>query len=344
MSYAAGRAPYLKVGCYTVVMLMILGGLIVVFGDFRSGTTESYSAVFADASGLKKGQKVRVAGVEVGKVSDVELQSDASVLVDFTVASTRPLDTATRAQVRYENLTGDRYLDISKGADTQQVSALAPGGVIPEASTSPALDIDSLVGGFKPLFRSVTGDELNKLTAALIGTLQGQGGEVRTLLDTVGSSTSMLAEQDSVIGELIDNLNTVLTVADKRRNELSQSVGDLQAIVSQFANQADPMDQIIDHLEGATLAGGGLLANIRPDIRESVIHLDTTTANLVNGQEMLDSTLSKLPEAYRRLGRMGGSGAAFQMYACQGILRLTGTDGKNVDIPLLDQTTGRCAK
>ena len=344
MSYAAGRAPYLKVGCYTVVMLMILGGLIVVFGDFRSGTTESYSAVFADASGLKKGQKVRVAGVEVGKVSDVELQSDASVRVDFTVASTRPLDTATRAQVRYENLTGDRYLDIGKGADTQQVSTLAPGGVIPEASTSPALDIDSLVGGFKPLFRSVTGDELNKLTAALIGTLQGQGGEVRTLLDTVGSSTSMLAEQDSVIGELVDNLNTVLTVADKRRDELSQSVGDLQAIVSQFANQADPMDQIIDHLEGATLAGGGLLGNIRPDIRESVILLDTTTANLVDGQEMLDSTLSKLPEAYRRLGRMGGSGAAFQMYACQAILRLTGTDGKDIDIPLLDQTTGRCAK
>ena len=340
----AFRATVIKLGAFATVMVIVFVGLVAVFSNYRPGSSSDYTAVFTSASEMKSGSKVKIAGVQVGTVHKVGLTRDNDAEVSFSVDEKYRLPRSVRALIRYENLTGDRYLDIGKGADTQQVSTLAPGGVIPEASTSPALDIDSLVGGFKPLFRSVTGDELNKLTAALIGTLQGQGGEVRTLLDTVGSSTSMLAEQDSVIGELVDNLNTVLTVADKRRDELSQSIGDLQAIVSQFANQADPMDQIIDHLEGATLAGGGLLGNIRPDIRESVIHLDTTTANLVDGQEMLDSTLSKLPEAYRRLGRMGGSGAAFQMYACQAILRLTGTDGKDIDIPLLDQTTGRCAK
>ncbi|MFE0748137.1 MCE family protein [Gordonia sp. NPDC058843] len=338
-----GRATMIKVTCYTAVMLLILSALIVVFGNFRSGSTHEYEAVFSDASGLKQGQNVRVAGVPVGKVESVELDANAEVRVAFTVSQERPLDTGNRALVRYENLTGDRYLEITRG-DPKPGRALGPGGVIPLARTAPALDIDSLVGGFKPLFQSVRGDDLNRLMNALIGVLQGQGENINTLLASTGSTTTMLADQDAVIGELISSLNVVLATAHARRHQVSDSVEHLQLLVDQFANRGDPMDEIVTRLERATLAAGGLLGAVRSDVRATVVQLDRTAGQLVAGRAMLDSTLAALPDAYRRLARMGAYGAGFQLYACQGVLRLTGTDGKNLDIPLLDQTDGRCAK
>lgn len=340
------HSTLLKVGVYTAVMLTILGGLIIVFGNFRSDSANTYRAVFTDASGLRAGQNVRIAGVLVGKVSAVDLQPDSRVVVTFSVTRARSLDSSTHAQVKYENLTGDRYLEIAQGQmpPGSTTGPLSDGGTIPAARTAPALDIDALVGGLKPVFRTVRAEDLNKLTGALVGIMQGQGENIQTLLDTTASTTGMLADQDAVIGEVVDNLNVVLNVAADRRQQVSDSVSQLQLLVTQFAHQQDPMDQITERLSAATLAAGGLLDHVRPDAFATVVQLDRTAGQLVAGQDMLDRTLAALPEAYRRLGRMGAYGAGFQLYACQGILRLTGTDGKNLDIPLLDQTEGRCSK
>ena len=57
--------------------------LFFTFGQYRTGSTNGYSAVFTDASRLESGDSVRVAGIRVGTVTDVALQSDRKVLVEF---------------------------------------------------------------------------------------------------------------------------------------------------------------------------------------------------------------------------------------------------------------------
>lgn len=345
MSRAGGRrdlAVPIKVGAYTATMLLILTALIVVFGDFRSTETTRYTAIFADSSGLTAGQNVRAAGVRVGKVESVALRSDATVGVEFTVDATRPLDTRTEVAIKYENLTGDRYLALSPGA-VGPARPLAGGAVIPVQRTTPALDINSLVAGFKPLFRSVGADDINNLTTSLVAALQGQGPTTASLLQHLSSLTSTLAEQDSVIGDVVDNFNTVLGTVDDNRGKVSAAVVDLEQLIGQFAARPDPLGAVIDRLTQATTSTNNLLANVRPDLAATVRQLDRLAGNLDADKDELRKVISSLPDAYKRLARMGSYGSVFQLYACGATLRLTDPNGDNIDIPLLDQTVGRCA-
>ena len=106
----------IKLGIFWLVLLVFTVTIIVVFGQLRFDRTTGYSAVFTNASGLRAGQFVRAAGVEVGKVAKVTLiDGDKRVLVDFTVDRSLPLDQATTASIRYLNLIGDRYLELKRG-------------------------------------------------------------------------------------------------------------------------------------------------------------------------------------------------------------------------------------
>src|SRR4029079_461651 len=131
-----------------------------------------YSAVFADASRLKTGQSVRVAGMRVGTVNSVRLQRDKTVLVTFDADPSVRLTTGTRAAVRYLNLVGDRYLELIDGpGDT----VLPPGSQIPKDRTQSALDLDLLLGGLKPVIRGLNPQDVNTLSASRIQVFQGQG-------------------------------------------------------------------------------------------------------------------------------------------------------------------------
>jgi phospholipid/cholesterol/gamma-HCH transport system substrate-binding protein len=104
-----------NVSIFTVSMLLVAAVLVVVFGEFRFASDSSYHATFTDASRLKAGQDVRISGVPVGTVNKIKLNPDNTVDVAFDVNKRYQLYTSTRAVVRYENLVGDRYLEITSG-------------------------------------------------------------------------------------------------------------------------------------------------------------------------------------------------------------------------------------
>ena len=164
----------LRVAIFTAVCLVFTFSLIAVFGQLRFEDRAGYQAVFTNISGLKSGNFVRIAGVEVGKVGDLTLHRDGTVTVGFAVDKGVRLTEGTKAVVRYENLIGDRYLALEEGPGSPR--RLAPGATIPLARTSPALDIDALIGGFRPLFRALDPDQVNALSGQLLRIFQGQGG------------------------------------------------------------------------------------------------------------------------------------------------------------------------
>ena len=146
-----GRA-LTRVILFTAMCFVFMFVLVTVFGQFRFDASSTYSAVFSNVSGLKGGNFVRIAGVEVGKVRNMTLHKDGTVTVEFAIDRNLSLTQGTKAAVRYENLIGDRYLSLEEGAGS--VHKLQPGQTIPLERTSPALDIDALLGGFRPLFRT----------------------------------------------------------------------------------------------------------------------------------------------------------------------------------------------
>jgi phospholipid/cholesterol/gamma-HCH transport system substrate-binding protein len=333
----------IKLGAFSLVLLLFTAIIVVVFGQMRFDRTTGYSAIFSNASGLRAGQFVRASGVEVGKVKKVELINGGSqAKVDFNVDRSLPLFDGTTASIRYLNLIGDRYLELKRGDSDKR---LASGGTIPIERTEPALDLDALIGGFRPVFRALDPEKVNGIAQSIITIFQGQGGTINDILDQTASLTSALADRDQAIGEVIRNLNTVLDTTVKHQQQFDQTIKDFETLITGLKNRADPIATSVAGISDAAGTVGDLLADNRPLLQSTVSYLETIQQPLVEQNAGLNDLLTRLPTAFKIIGRAGGIyGDFFNFYACDISIRLNGLQpgGPVRTVKLFTQQSGRC--
>ncbi len=335
------RGTAIRVAVYTIVSLAFAFALVAVFGQFRFDSRTPFQAVFTNISGLKSGNFVRIAGVEVGKVTALHLHRDGTVTVNFSIDRSLPLTEGTRAAIRYENLIGDRYLSLEDGPGS--VRRLAPGETIPLTRTSPALDLDTLIGGFRPLFRALQPDQLNELTGALLRVFQGQGGTVASVLAQSSTLTAVLADSGELIGELIKNLDTVLQTFATRNGEFSETIDKLSEFVQGLNARKADITNGVARISAGAAAVTDLLTAARAPLKETVAQTDRTARQVMADREYVDNLLKTLPDAYQVLARQGLYGDYFMFYMCEAVLKLNGKGGQPVYVRLVEQVTGRCA-
>ncbi|OBJ11837.1 mammalian cell entry protein [Mycobacterium colombiense] len=330
----------LRVGIFTAVCLLFTFALIAVFGQLRFEDRTGYRAIFTNISGLKSGNFVRIAGVEVGKVGDLSLHRDGTVTVDFKVDKGVRLSEGTKAVVRYENLIGDRYLALEESPGPPR--RLPPGATIPLARTSPALDIDALIGGFRPLFRALDPDQVNALSGQLLRIFQGQGGTLASVLSQTSILTSTLAGRSELIGQLITNLNTVLHTFATRDREFSDGVDKLAQLVDGLAQRRNDISTGLAYINAAAGSITDLLAQSRQPIKDVVRETDRVSGQVLSDKEYVDKLLTDLPDIYQVLARQGLNGDYFGFYFCEVLLKLNGKGGNPIFVKLLGQPSGRC--
>ena len=340
------KGTVLKLGIVSVILALCTVLLIVVFGQLRFQRFSSYVAEFSNGSGLKPGQFVRAGGVEVGKVKKVSLTDNGQrVLVTLNVDKSLPLYQSTGAQIRYANLIGERFVNLDRGTGEGADRVLPPGGFIPLARTQPALDLDALIGGFKPLFRALDPEKVNNIATSLVTVFQGQGGTVADILSQTAQLTSTLADRDRAIGEVITNLNTVLTTVNKHQRDFDQTVGNLEVLITGLKNRADPLAGAIADISDASGTLAGLLSDDRPLLQQTIGKLETLQQPLADQPEKLDKLLSEFPLAINLIGRAGGIyGDFFNFYLCDLTLTLNGLQpgGPVRNVRITKQPTGRC--
>nr|WP_090346360.1 MlaD family protein [Mycolicibacterium malmesburyense]CRL78943.1 virulence factor Mce family protein [Mycolicibacterium malmesburyense] len=333
----------IKLGAFSLVLLLFTAIIVVVFGQVRFDRTTGYTAIFSSASGLRSGQFVRASGVEVGKVSKVELTNGGTeAKVEFNVDRSLPLFEGTTASVRYLNLIGDRYLELKRGDSDKR---LPSGATIPIERTQPALDLDALIGGFRPVFRALDPDKVNEIAQSIITIFQGQGGTINDILDQTASLTAALADRDQAIGEVIRNLNTVLDTTVKHQAQFDQTVQDFEKLITGLNNRRDPVASSVADISDAAGTVADLLADNRPLLQSTVGHLEAVQQPLVDQKEQLNDILTRLPTAFKIIGRAGGIyGDFFNFYACDISLRLNGLQpgGPVRTVKLFSQPSGRC--
>ncbi|MDT5080082.1 MAG: phospholipid/cholesterol/gamma-HCH transport system substrate-binding protein [Mycobacterium sp.] len=337
-----GVGPFIKFGIFAVIMAMLTVFLFFTFGQYRTGSTNGYSAVFTDASRLKSGDTVRVAGIRVGTVTDVSLQSDRKVLVEFDADRDIHLTSGTKAAIRYLNLTGDRFLDLVDGPGSTR--AMPAGSTIPVDRTEPALDLDLLLSGLKPVVQGLNPQDVNSLTASLVQVFQGQGGTINSLLSKTSSFTSTLADNDQTVQQLIDNLNVVLTTISKDGDKFSGAIDRLEKLISGLAQDRDPIATAITSLDNGTASIAELLTQARPPLAGTVDQLNRLAPNLESGKGYLDGALQRAPGNYRKLARIGAYGAFVQYYICELSIKVTDLQGRASFFPFTKQENGRCAE
>jgi phospholipid/cholesterol/gamma-HCH transport system substrate-binding protein len=332
----------IKLTAFASVATVLTVCLFAVFGQYRTGSSTTYTALFSNVSRLKTGDSVRIAGIRVGTVHHISIQPDHNVLVAFDTDRDVALTLGTTAAIRYLNLVGDRYLDLVEGPGPTQL--LAAGAQIPLSRTMPALDLDLLLGGLKPVIRGLNPQDVNALTSALLQVFQGQGDALDSLLSRTSSFAGVLADDGETVERLIDNLNRVLATLADDGSQFAGAIDRLQSLVSQLSQDRAPIGDAIDALAAGTNSIAGLLTAARPPLKGTVAQLNRLAPLLDEDKARLEHALIKAPENYRKLVRLGAYGSFIQYYICGISFRVTDLQGRTAVFPWTKQEGGRCAE
>ncbi|WP_410659774.1 MCE family protein [Amycolatopsis sp. lyj-112] len=312
-------SPLIKGLIFIVITTLATVLLAVSITNTGLGDTKTYSAKFLDATSLNIGDDVRISGVRVGQIEELEIADHSVARIKFSLDTERRIPADVSAVIKYRNMVGQRYIALERGKGTTEL--LEPGDEIPLERTTPALDLTELFNGFKPLFQALSPKDVNQLSGEIVQVLQGEGGTVESLLAHTGSLTTTLAGRDKVIGEVITNLDTVLKTINGKGDALSTLVSTLSELVSGLAGDRTEIGEAISGIAGLTTATAGLLEQGRQPLKDSIEGLGLLSGQLVGGKADVEQFLTVLPGKLTELGRLGSYGSWMNFYLCSAVLR-----------------------
>ena len=311
-------AAAVKLGIFTLCSVLVTGLLAAIMGNIGFGGGTEYQAIFSTASMLQEGDDVRIAGVNVGEVREIEHHDRTQALVTFRIKDEIELTTASRAEIRFLNLVGDRYLGLEQGA-ANGAEVLEPDDVIPIDRTSPALDLTVLFNGFQPLFQALNPSQVNELSLNIVQVLQGEGGTVAGLVEKTASLTNALADRDQLIGEVVTNLDQTMQTVDDRHEELSELIIELKGWMGDLARDRQLIGSSLGNISDLTVVVADLLRRSRPLIKSDVAKL-RKLARLLNepdSRKTVVEMLDRLPESMTDQTRTGTYGSWYNYYLCE---------------------------
>ncbi len=315
MKRASIAGPLLKSVIFVVVTATLTAVLGISIAHTGVSGTTGYQAVFSDVTGLSVGDDVDIAGVRVGDVTSISVYHRDLALVGFAVQAGRQLPASVTATIRYLNLVGQRYIELGQGTGPPG-SILPPGGTIPLARTTPALDLTALFNGFQPLFQALSPGDVNELASEIIQVFQGESPDLDALVLTIGSLTTALATKDQVIDSVIGNLNSVLQTVTSRGNALAGLITTLQQLVSGLAADRQSIGSAISAISSLNSATAGLLQVGRAPLSQDITELGQLAGNLAANSGVVATFLQDLPLQMADIARIASYGSWLNFYLC----------------------------
>jgi phospholipid/cholesterol/gamma-HCH transport system substrate-binding protein len=304
----------LKLLTFIVITSIATAMLAATIGNLTLGKSDEFKAVFSDATGVVKGDDIRIAGVKVGVVREVEIFDRDKALVTFSVNEDAPVTESTTAAIRYRNLVGQRYIALAQGIGGP--GELEPGSTIPLERTTPALDLTVLFNGFKPLFAALSPQDVNDLAYELITVFQGEGGTLEALLSHTGAVTNTLADRDEIIGDLITNLNRVLDTVAPRDEQLNTLLIRLREFVGGLSQDRKAILGSLDAIAELSVQTADLVTGIRPSFIKDIKGLRQVATNIDRNRAEVERALGVLPIKLEKIGRTAIYGSWFNFYLC----------------------------
>ena len=306
-----------KVAAFAAVTLALLGLLGTLIGNVSFMPERTFQADFTDATGVVPGDEVRLSGVEVGRVTATRLVDAGGRVVarvSFSVERGVPVYRAAGLVLRYENIVGQRYLQIMEAPSSG--AQMPTGGTFPSSHTTPALNLTVLFNGFQPLFRALQPAQVNRLSYLIIQALQGDGPTYQVLMRATARLTNSLADRDAVIGRVVTNLGSVLSTVDHRDRQLTSLIVSFRRLMSGLAADRGAISTSLPGLADLLSASTGLVRGVRGPLPQDLRGLDEVAGALDRDRGTLDTSLGRMPRRMRALARTGAYGSNFNFYLC----------------------------
>jgi phospholipid/cholesterol/gamma-HCH transport system substrate-binding protein len=268
------------------------------------GGGSTYYAQFSEVGGLKKGDDVRMAGVLVGKVDDLELAGN-TVTVKFTLTKdTDQLRSQTAASIRIKTLLGTMYL----GLDPAGSGGLAEGATIPEQRTTPPYDIVSAFSDLSTATEQIDSDQLAYAMNVLADATAKTPKAFRGTVDGITRLSENLARRDGQINTLLKNLSGVADVLDSRNQQIAQLFQDGGTLFTALSDRRQAVHDLLVAVQSLSTQLDGLVTDTRAQLKPTLTHLAGVVEVLKSNEKSISSALKDLPSFYAGVNSATGNG------------------------------------
>ena len=305
MAKTDGANP-LRTGIFGIVLVTCL--VLVSFG--YSGLPfmpqgKNYEAFFSDAGGISPGNDVNVSGINVGKVTGVELAGD-SAKVTFTVSRDVRVGDQSLVAIKTDTVLGEKSLAVTpKGAGS--VTSIPLGRTTTPYTLNTALqDLGQTAGELdKPRFEQA----LQTLTASL----RDATPQLRSALDGVADLSRSLNKRDAALDQLLGHAQRVSETLAQRAGQVNQLIVDGNMLFAALDERRQALSRLIAGIDDVSEQLSGFVADNRQEFGPALENLNLVMDNLLERREHIGEALRRLPPYATALGEVVGNGPGFNI-------------------------------
>ncbi|HEU5469579.1 MAG TPA: MCE family protein [Actinophytocola sp.] len=305
---ARNPIPIAVIGIAVIALALIAA----VFSDdlpiIGGGTT--YSAEFSEAAGLEPDDEVRIAGVKVGKVREIELDGDR-VVVTFKVKDAW-LGDQTSAAIKIKTLLGQKYLALEPNG----VTVLDPDERIPLGRTVAPYDVLEAFRGLAETVDEVDTDQLARSFEVITETFADTPDEVRGALTGLQSLSRTVAARDEELARLLSNTRQISQTLAERDAEVARLLEDGNLLLAEIDRRRQAIATLLDGTVRLSTELQGLVTDNAEQLGPVLASLDTLTTMLQRNQDALANGIKNMAPFVRLFNNAVGNGHWFDNYIC----------------------------
>ena len=269
------------------------------------GGGHTYSAAFPEVAGLHKGDRVRVAGIDVGQVTGIKLDGQ-HVKVTFTVKGAH-LGQDVRADIEIFTLLGNKYLALQPG----HTGTWPAHRMIPLDHTSAPYDVTQAFQDVSNTVAQIDDKRLAQSFDTIAATFRDSPPAVRSMLDGLSRLSRTVAARDQELSSLLKSASGVTGVFAQRRTQLTTILGDGSQLLSMIRDREQIIAALLTHSRQLADQLEGLVKDNQTRIQPLLDHLHSVVAILQNGQTNLQQSIQRLFVWTRRNIETIGAGPWF---------------------------------
>lgn len=293
------RGGLVRIVTAAVLVASLLGGTVLVVRTvyFAPNTITAY---FLSATGIYRGDEVRVAGVNVGTIADIEPvggQARITLRVDRDI----PIPADAKAVIVAQSLVAARYVQLAPAYETSGPT-MPDNAVIPVERTAIPVEWDQVKEQLTRLATDLgpqagePGTPISRFIDSAANAMTGNGDKLRRTIAELSGLGRTLADGSGNLVDVIRNLQTFVTALRDSGQQIVEFQNRFATLTSVVNDESDLGSTLAD-LNSAVTDVQRFVAGTRDQTAEQIQRLTNVTQNLVDHRLDLENLLHAAPNA-----------------------------------------------
>lgn len=267
-----------------------------------------YQAEFVNTGGVRTGDEVRVAGIPVGQITDVELDGQ-KVLVSFRAKPEVEIGARSTATVKLTTLLGGRFIDLKpRGGGELKDDRL------PLANTDVPYDLQDVIQVAAPSLQKLDAVKLRKALQVLADDFRGTPKAFGESLTGLTKLSEVISKREDQVARLLTSADTITTVLNENQAEIFSLMGQTDAMLQKLLQRRELLSRVLSDFGALSDQLSALLSENRPQVEPLMKNLSGVTDILKRNDRYVDKALKLLAPTGRYLTNATGNGPYADVY------------------------------